>query len=160
MALTPSLQRTAAHIPFTASSPSRVTLLPISSLISSATVGRLFGSGAYHVTPGFQLEGHTVRIVILAKITLCLISIGCTQQGDGNMSRAAAEHYNRGLAWDKKGEYDKAIADYTEAIQLDPKLAPAFNNRGLAWDEKGEHDKAIADYNEANRLDPRLVKPN
>ena len=54
-----------------------------------------------------------------------------------------------------KGEYDRAIADYTEAIRLDPKHAAAFNNRGLAWTAKGEHDRAIADYTEAIRLDPK-----
>ena len=28
---------------------------------------------------------------------------------------------NRGLAWNRKKEYDKAIRDYDEAIRLDPK---------------------------------------
>ena len=54
-----------------------------------------------------------------------------------------------------KEEYDKAIADYNEAIRLDPKDAAAYDNRGNAWQAKGEYDKAIADYNEAIRLDPK-----
>ena len=33
--------------------------------------------------------------------------------------------------WRAKKEYDKAIADYTEAIRLDPKFALAHN--GFAW---------------------------
>ena len=64
---------------------------------------------------------------------------------------------NRGLAYYNKGENDKAIADYTEAIRLDPKLAIAYNNRGLAYGNKGENDKAIADCTEAIRLDPKLA---
>ena len=64
---------------------------------------------------------------------------------------------NRGNAWFKKGEWDKAIADYTEVIKLNPKLAKAYNNRGKAWFEKGDLDKAIADYNEAIKIDPQYI---
>jgi len=50
------------------------------------------------------------------------------------------------------GDFDKAIADSTEAIRLDPTLAGAYNNRGLAYAEKGDFDKAVSDYSEAIRL--------
>ena len=36
-----------------------------------------------------------------------------------------------------KREYDRAIADCTEAIQLNPQSAKAFNNRGSAWTREG-----------------------
>ena len=51
-------------------------------------------------------------------------------------------------------EYDKAIADYTEAIRLEPAQPAAYFNRGNARLEKKEYDKAIADYTEAIRLEP------
>ena len=54
-----------------------------------------------------------------------------------------------------KGEYDKAIADFDEAIRLDPKDAVAYRNRGDAWQLARGVDKAIADYTEAIRLDPK-----
>lgn len=50
--------------------------------------------------------------------------------------------------------YDKAIADYTEAIRLNPEFAAAFHNRGETWLNKGEFDKALADLTEAIRLNP------
>ena len=68
--------------------------------------------------------------------------------------RMRAAYHNRGIAWGEKKEYDKAIADFDEAIRLDPKDAVAYNNRGIAWHDKREYDKAIADYTEAIRLDP------
>ena len=50
---------------------------------------------------------------------------------------------------------DRAIADYNEAIRLDPKYRLAFHNRGVAWRDKDDFDRAIADYTEAIRLDPK-----
>jgi tetratricopeptide (TPR) repeat protein len=61
----------------------------------------------------------------------------------------------RGSAWITKGEYDKAIDDFDQAIRLNPKLAPAYGSRGMAWGMKGNYDKAIADSSEAIRLDPK-----
>src|SRR5262249_16559641 len=55
-----------------------------------------------------------------------------------------------------KGDRDRAIADYNEAIRLDPENAMAFNNRGASYANKGDRDRAIADYNEAIRLNPNF----
>ena len=54
-----------------------------------------------------------------------------------------------------QAEYGKAIADYNEAIRLDPKDASAFYNRGHAWSDQEEYDRAIPDYSQAIRLDPK-----
>jgi serine/threonine protein kinase/Tfp pilus assembly protein PilF len=65
---------------------------------------------------------------------------------------------NRGEAWQYMKEYDRAIRDYDEAIQLDPKYAQAFSNRGAAWHKKKEYDRAMRDFDEAIRLDPKDAK--
>jgi len=87
---------------------------------------------------------------------------GCTRileaRGETAKSRSIAG-YNRGNAYYAKGDYDRAIADYTEAIWLDPTSALVFNNRGKAYLGKGDLDRAIADYDEAIRLDPQSVNP-
>ena len=64
---------------------------------------------------------------------------------------------DRGRSCLEKGDNDKAIAEYTEAIRLDPKRAKAYNDRGVAYRNAGEYDKAISDCNEAARLDPQLA---
>jgi Leu/Phe-tRNA-protein transferase len=48
-----------------------------------------------------------------------------------------------------------AIADYTEAIKIDPMYTKAFNNRGNVYYKKGLLDLAIADYTEAIKIDPK-----
>jgi tetratricopeptide (TPR) repeat protein len=60
----------------------------------------------------------------------------------------------RGYAWNAKKDYAKALADYNEAIRLDPNDVQAYNNRGYLWFDKKDYDKALADYDEAIRLDP------
>jgi tetratricopeptide (TPR) repeat protein len=40
---------------------------------------------------------------------------------------------NRGWLRAAKGEYDPAIADYTEAIRLDPGQATPFSSRAWLW---------------------------
>ena len=52
-----------------------------------------------------------------------------------------------------KGDHDRAIADYSEAIRL--KLEGTW----LAADSaQGDYDRAIADYNEALRLKPNSAE--
>jgi tetratricopeptide (TPR) repeat protein len=55
----------------------------------------------------------------------------------------------------EKRDFDRAIADYTQAIHLtDGKVAPFFELRARGYVRKGAYDLAIADYDEAIRLQP------
>ena len=61
----------------------------------------------------------------------------------------------RGNAHHDKGEYDRAIADYTKAVAINPSDAVIYNNRGIAYRAKGDNDSAIADYSKVIEIDPR-----
>jgi Lipoprotein NlpI, contains TPR repeats len=61
---------------------------------------------------------------------------------------------NRGISYRLKGEHDRAIQDYNQAIRINAKFAAAYNNRGIAYDRKGDYDRAIADYDQAIKLKP------
>jgi tetratricopeptide (TPR) repeat protein len=66
-----------------------------------------------------------------------------------------AEAFNiRGIGYRLKGEYDRAIQDYNQAIRTNAKFATAYNNRAIAYDTKGDYDRAIADYEQAIKLKP------
>ena len=69
----------------------------------------------------------------------------------------AVAHNDRGIAYATKGDLDRAIADFNEAIRLDPKDAIVYRNRGKAYDAKGDHDRAIADLDQAIRIDPKFA---
>jgi tetratricopeptide (TPR) repeat protein len=61
---------------------------------------------------------------------------------------------NRGIAYQKKGQHNLAIADFTKAIELYPAFVPAYINRGNAHQEVGEYESSVADLNKAIELDP------
>jgi len=74
-------------------------------------------------------------------------------EGTSAGNRAVA-YVLRGMAYAGKKDYDRSIADFNEAIRINPNLAMAYNNRGSAVQSKGDYDRAIADYSEAIRINP------
>ena len=61
----------------------------------------------------------------------------------------------RGNAYQQKGELDKAIADYSQAIQLDASLFEAWRKRGWARNRAGDYKGALEDFDKAIQLEPR-----
>jgi tetratricopeptide (TPR) repeat protein len=72
--------------------------------------------------------------------------------------KASTESVQSGDDHYRRGELDEALADYTEAIRLDPKNAEAYNNRALVYNKKGELDKAITDFNDAIKIRPNTPR--
>jgi hypothetical protein len=65
----------------------------------------------------------------------------------------------RGQVYRRKGQLDRADADFTEVILLDRKNAVAYYQRGLTRADAGDLAGARADFAEAVRLDPKLADP-
>jgi tetratricopeptide (TPR) repeat protein len=63
-------------------------------------------------------------------------------------------YFNRGREYHHKGDLDRAVADYTQAIKIDPKYSEAYSSRGWSLFNRGDVDRAFSDYNEAIRLKP------
>ena len=53
---------------------------------------------------------------------------------------------NRGNAYYKKGEYDRAISDYKRALEINPRYAEAYYNKALACEKAGLTKEAIEAY--------------
>jgi tetratricopeptide (TPR) repeat protein len=51
------------------------------------------------------------------------------------------------------GDFDRAIAEFSIAIKVDPTRTEIFIRRGKAFAQKGQYDLAIADFDRATKLD-------
>jgi tetratricopeptide (TPR) repeat protein len=77
-------------------------------------------------------------------------------RGLGRNNRAIALG-NRGAAYKVMGRYDEAIADFTEAIELDPDNPQYYCQRGDARLRTNANTDAIEDFTVAIRQSPRLL---
>ena len=70
------------------------------------------------------------------------------------MDNLPAIYVYRGTAFGKRGDYKKALADFSMAIKLDPKLTMAWGDRGAFYNRYSRFELAIKDFEQATRLDP------
>ncbi len=64
----------------------------------------------------------------------------------------AEDYFNRGNTYHNKGNFDRAINEYTKAIELKLDYTEAYYNRGNAYHRKGNFDRAIDEYTKAIEL--------
>ncbi len=120
-------------------------------LVFAATMLPAAGANA-QLAP--QWGSCTENLDLGERIEACTILI---QSGRETSNNLAVAYNNRGNAYSAKGDLDRAIADFNQALGLDPNLATVYYNRGTAYDDKGDLDRAIADFNAAILLDPKFA---
>ncbi|MBI3600012.1 MAG: tetratricopeptide repeat protein [Nitrospinae bacterium] len=57
-----------------------------------------------------------------------------------------SSYLNRGFAYHKKGQYDRAIEDYSKGIDINQNIPEAYLYRGNAYADIRDIDKAISDF--------------
>jgi len=82
----------------------------------------------------------------------------CNAALDKKPADLAQVVYSRGLIYARLNEDDRAIRDFTEAIQLNGDFADAYRDRGLAYVRQGLQAKAMSDYNRVIALEPENAR--
>jgi tetratricopeptide (TPR) repeat protein len=74
---------------------------------------------------------------------------------DQSKQQAAIKAYNRGIDASNHGNADAAMAEYQQAIQLNPGLIPAYNNLANLQEKIRLFNEAIGTYENALRIAPQ-----
>ena len=69
----------------------------------------------------------------------------------------AEEQITQGMDWTRKGDAQRAISSFDEAIKIAPEMAQAYHQRGKGYSILDQREQAIQDFNEAMRLDPQIL---
>jgi tetratricopeptide (TPR) repeat protein len=71
-------------------------------------------------------------------------------------------YVSRGEAYSEQGDHERAIADFTQALTLNPRHALAYYNRAVAWFFQHNYPKAWADVKRFQQMggkpDPQFMR--
>jgi tetratricopeptide (TPR) repeat protein len=121
--------------------------------------------GAEDVTAAGQYAG-PLRTVLAGVLVLVLMLCSRVQAGYWQNSRTLFEHtlsvtqdnviahFQLGLAFDQQGQLNKALFQYSRALEIDPNYTPAHTNIGAILTHKGDIKGAFYHYYEALRQNP------
>lgn len=76
-----------------------------------------------------------------------------SRQEENHRVETALACYARARQFDSEGNYEEAIRNYTEAIEMNPQYLDAYKDRAYLYHSNGEYDAAVQDYSRAIELD-------
>lgn len=103
-------------------------------------------------------QWRVIAALALAATLLTACGGGTPPPPTATPTPSASDHAAQGNAYYDQGQFEEAVAEFEEALQLDPDDAETHYNLGLAYEALGKIDEAIAEYQEAIRLDPDLAE--
>ena len=84
------------------------------------------------------------------------IDIKLYSKGESSVYAKTAEEYlQSGNTSFDQGNLSQAISNLTKAIEINPKLAKAYNNRGVAYATQGNLPQAISDFTKVIEINPQ-----
>ncbi len=92
-----------------------------------------------------------------------LAKVGKEQEAQaalGGATRLAEGRIERGRIYFRRGELDKALADFAEAAKLAPEISETFTLQGLCYDKMGQAARAEEAWRAALRGSPDDAEPH
>lgn len=105
---------------------------------------------------GTNLFGADLRNAYLTNAQVQNINLSqANLQGVVDLPKEAG-HANTFFTWaiaaSDNRQYGKAVENYSQALRLDPELAPAYLGRGIALFKMGDRDSALTDAKQASTI--------
>ena len=110
-------------------------------------------------------------LVLILPISIVVIFINHTAMAAGAPSRSVSKsessydkrqkanrYFEKGGAYQKEEQYDKAARQYEKAVEVDGDYAEAYSNLGYCYRKQGQFDIAIKTYKKAIALKPDLAE--
>lgn len=101
-----------------------------------------------------------IVIILVSQLSACATFSSNSTGGNSNiynetaLTARARAHTDLGAAYLQQGKYEIALSEFSEAIQIDPTYALAYNGMGLVQAALGEDSKADASYKKSIELQP------
>ncbi len=102
-----------------------------------------------------------VLLSLIMMLNACA-NVGQTNNGSNSdvynetaLTARARAHTDLGAAYLQQGKYEIALSEFSEATQIDPSYALAYNGLGLVYAALGEDAKADANYKKSIELQPK-----
>jgi tetratricopeptide (TPR) repeat protein len=108
----------------------------------------------FAVGQSFYVQEQFDTAIILIQEAVNLVSQFETLPKEFDLNAA---YFRLGYLYQETNQPQQAIANYDQAIALDPQYAAVYNNRGIAYTDLGDLEQAIADYDQALALDPQYA---
>ena len=116
-------------------------------------------SGGPVVNENGELTGVVSSFLASARLMTNFIDITEVRKFSNSLNeildpKTAEVFVRRGVSHQVRGDYDRAVKDYTSAIRLDPRYPKAYLQRGTCFAARKDYSTSLADLDEAIKLDP------
>lgn len=114
-----------------------------------------YGQRAFYLrSQAAKSKGDEAKGLYAASLNDYNRAVEILDKASGFTQQKVTVHNSRGKTLFDMGRTPEAIADYSKAIELDPKYAEAYINRGAAYGQSHQSELALADFNKGVELKP------
>lgn len=91
--------------------------------------------------------------------SLCTVILFFTLSSVNIFAQQSGDYYASGNKFFREGEYEKAVEQYTKAIQLDPRNGNYYASLGATYGKLSLYEKGIKELKKAVSVTPKLEEP-